>query len=235
MIKHRIILLICITSLMIISSCKKDSIAVVNNDSTYFPLRLGKYIIYNVDSIYFYDVTNTSDTFKFQIKEEIDSAYIDDTGNEAFYLKRYRRNNTGENWTLIENWSTNVNKERAEKVEENLRFIKMVFPIANNKTWKGNKYLNENNGSIYEPGWDYQYRNIDTTFNFSGVLHDSCVFITQYYDENAIIKDIEREAYSKNTGLIYKESIHVERQDIVFGSWIPEKGTIVILRAIEYN
>src|SRR3990167_8625748 len=79
-----------------IYSCKKDPSPALDLGYNYFPDAVGTYVVYNVDSI-FYDDFNVNpsnhispaDTFKFQLKEKIQSVYTDNEGRPALRLERY--------------------------------------------------------------------------------------------------------------------------------------------------
>ena len=74
--------------LLIIFSCKKNSTEPTAIDMSYFPLVTGKYIIYDVDSLGYWEFQDTIIHSQYQIKEEIDSPFIDNTGNQAFRIIR---------------------------------------------------------------------------------------------------------------------------------------------------
>src|SRR5437868_5456454 len=64
----------------------------------YFPLKEGNYIVYHVDSIihsYIDDSTNNPDslidTFQYEVKEVVDSDFIDGEGDLAWRITRYQR------------------------------------------------------------------------------------------------------------------------------------------------
>ena len=58
-------------------SCKKDKSTAPDLGYNYFPDQVGRYVVYDVDSFYYNDFTNQTDTFKFQLKEKIQSIYYD--------------------------------------------------------------------------------------------------------------------------------------------------------------
>lgn len=228
------------TFALALSSCKKEIVEPVVDDSpNYFPLEVGKYRVYDVDSIHFNDVTMTSDTTRFQIKEEITTQLNAESSlnNETswFELNIYRRSDSTQAWQQTHFATEGVSKLRAERVENNLHFINLVFPIALDKTWNGNAFISDSTETMYNPDWEYTYANIDTTVTHDGNVYSRCVVVTQYNSQNLIEKDIEREIYSYGIGLVYKESTHVERQDIANPVWTPEKGTIVTRRLREHN
>lgn len=221
--------------LLTLAACKKETLDYKLFGKEYFPLQTGKYIIYSVDSIYFYDVTMTSDTFHYQLMEMVDSTITDAFGNVTYVIKRYVRPDDASDWTLKRVWSAMLYSDRAEKQEENLRFIKLHFPVILNKSWRGNAYIPVDSVHIYKPDWVYTYKTMDTTLNLNQQVLDSCIVVQQLNDQNQIEKHIEREIYQKGTGLVYKESIHVGRQTIDPLNWKPEKGRIVIYKFLERN
>jgi hypothetical protein len=221
--------------LLTLAACKKETLDYKLFGKEYFPLQTGKYIIYSVDSIYFYDVTMTSDTFHYQLMEMVDSTITDAFGNVTYVIKRYVRPDDASDWTLKRIWSAMLYSDRAEKQEENLRFIKLHFPVILNKSWRGNAYIPVDSVHIYKPDWVYTYKTMDTTLNLNQQVLDSCIVVQQLNDQNQIEKHIEREMYQKGTGLVYKESIHVGRQTIDPLNWKPEKGRIVIYKFLERN
>src|SRR5215470_16565769 len=75
--------LILVAIILGIFSCKKDPTQPLAMDKSYFPLVTGKYIIYDVDSVGYNSFDNSNKTSIYQIKEEVDSPYIDNTGNQA--------------------------------------------------------------------------------------------------------------------------------------------------------
>lgn len=221
--------------MIFLGSCKKETLDYKLFGKEYMPLKTGSYIVYTVDSIYFYDVTMTSDTFRYQLMELVDSTITDSYGNVGYVIKRFVRPDANTDWTLKRVWSAWLYNDRAERQEENLRFMKLHFPVILNKSWRGNVYIPQDSVHIYKPDWLYTYKTMDTTLLLNQQSLDSCIVVQQLNDQNQIEKHIEREMYQKGTGLVYKESIHVGRQTIDPLNWKPEKGRIVIYRFLEKN
>lgn len=132
------ILMLCIA--FIYSACKKSSIDPVPIDQSYFPLTTGKYIIYDVDSIVFSDFFDTTDTAHYQLMELVDSSFLDASNQEAFRIIRSRRSTPVDDWVVTDIWSANLTENTAEKVEENLRFVKLNFPVLLDKNGKEQSY-----------------------------------------------------------------------------------------------
>ncbi|MFI5135815.1 MAG: hypothetical protein ACHQD9_08185 [Chitinophagales bacterium] len=199
-----VLLLGFISSILFIASCKKDSTEPLAIDESYFPLITGKYIIFDVDSVGYNSFDNTTKTSIYQIMEEVDSPYIDNAGNQAFKIIRSRRANADSAWIATDVWSANLTDHTAEKVEENLRFVKLDFPIELNREWYGNAYIQTDSPLQYLSGWQYKYTAVHQPLLINGNSFDSTVTVSQHDDENVIEQTIYTEKYAKHVGLIYK-------------------------------
>jgi hypothetical protein len=177
-----------------------------------------------------FDLLNPQTTSTYQIKEEIDSPYIDNTGNEAFRIIRSRRKDDNSQWVTTDAWSANLTDHTAEKVEENLRFIKLDFPIVLNREWFGNSYIQTDSNLSYLAGWKYQYTSIHQPLTLNGLSFDSTVTVTEQIDSNAIQRYIFIEKYAKHVGMIYKYEDTLSTQP---GQ--PWDGHIITMMAKEFN
>lgn len=224
-----------ILSISFIYSCKKSSIPPVDIDQSYFPLITGKYIIYDVDSLGFNNFypandSNYSDTSRFQIKEEIDSVFIDNTGNQAYKIIRSRRPNENSSWIVTDVWSANLTDYTAEKVEENLRFIKLYFPILPGREWFGNAYIETDSVFEWMEGWIYEYTSVHEPLTLNNLSFDSTLTVTQLDDQNVIERNVFIEKYARNVGLIYKFEERLETQPSQ-----PQDGYIITTTIREFN
>ncbi len=197
-------LILLLTGLLIIS-CKKNKVEeAVDVGYGYYPVKVGNFIIYKVDSIVYNDFTGTIDTFNYQIKEVIESDFIDNQGRNTQRLERYRRANDTSQWNIQDVWYSNRTSSTAEKVEENVRYIKLIFPVKSRQEWNGNKY------NYLDPE-TYKYSNIHKPNDI--VLHhfDSTITVIQKEELNLILDDYKIEIYAKNVGMIYKKFRHLEK------------------------
>lgn len=216
--------------IVIISSCQDSPVEPVPFDTSYFPLSTGKFIIYEVDSIVMSDFFNTTDTVHYQLMETVDSSYIDATGRNAFRIIRSRLDSMNGVWRITDVWSANVTETTAEKVEENLRFIKLSFPVLLNKTWAGNSYINTDSPLVYLDNWEYKYTDVNETFDTYAGTFDSVITVLQHEDINAIQTVLYQEKYAKHVGMIYKEEQNFETQP---GSY--PNGYILKMMIVQHN
>jgi hypothetical protein len=227
--------IICICALLF-SSCKKTSYPPLAIDKSYFPLITGKYIIYDVDSegwnSFVVDTTDSNyhSESHYQIMEEVDSPYVDNAGNTAFRIVRSRRTNESDPWTITDIWSANLTDHTAEKVEENLRFIKLDFPVILNRQWFGNSKIQADSNLAFLNGWVYEYTSVFQPLSLNGLTFDSTVTVKEDLDSNAIQQYIYMEKYAKNVGMIYKYEDSLSTQP-----GYPKSGRILKMTAKEYN
>lgn len=193
----------------LITSCKKDQQTTLDIGHNYYSDKIGKYIVYNVDSIVMNSFTKKVDTFYFQVKEVIESVFYDNAGRPTMRVERYRKDSSKTTkysqlpWILTDAWSANRTKNSIEKVEENVRFTKLIFPVELYRIWNGNAY-----NSLGE--WNYKYTEINKAKTIGGRAFDSTLTVIQIDEDKSLIdKKYYKEIYAKNVGLIYKEIIDV--------------------------
>ena len=201
-------------------SCKKDKDEAPDMGYNYFPNQVGKYVIYDVDSFYYNDfnIPLTIDTFKFQLKEKIQSTYLDNQNRTTLRLERYVRYYNDSvpysslPWILRDVWAANLTATTAEKVEENDRYIKLTFPVKLEKEWNGNAQ------NVYgEQTYSYEFVNVARTIG--GTAFDSVLQVTQKDESSLVDVAYFIEKYAKRTGMVYKQVIKVESQPDP--SWTP--------------
>ena len=126
-------------------SCVKDKIEdpAVDNSREYYPMEVGKYITYSVDSIVIDDEPggNRKDTVHFELREEI-SGYQVNNEDTVYYIHRFRKDEGESNWELTDVWTSRFTMNEVLRTEENLTFRKLVFPLRDGKRWIGTSYIN---------------------------------------------------------------------------------------------
>ncbi len=181
-------------------SCQKDqgidSLPELGYD--YFPTNIGNYIIYDVDSIVINDFTAKTDTFTYQLMEIQESEFKDNENRNSLRIERYKRIDSISNWKLINVCTICRTENRAEKTENNIKIIKLSFPVRDGLKWNGNAY---NNGDV----WSYIYKNTFAAETISGLKFDSTISVLQKQEFNLIESQYYIEKYAKHIGLVYKK------------------------------
>jgi len=194
---------------MLLISCKKDSNYIAYDEEkmgyNYYPIKINSSIVYDVEEISYNDyyIPVKIDTNRYLLKEYIESDYIDNTGSVAYRLERYLSKKDTIKWQIKDVWTINKTYNSVERVEENLRIIKMIFPITPQSIWNGNLY---NNNDYIE----YKYSNIGESFLIDSILYNNTVKVIHESDSSLIHKNYEYEVYAMGIGMIYKKSIHIK-------------------------
>lgn len=197
-------------------------------DSSYFPLTEGSYIVYEITEITIDAPSEVYDTVKYECKELIGSPYIDNSGNLYYMLIRYTRDNSGDNWALSDVWSTQIADNSAQQVEENIRYVKLRFPVHLNKSWDGNVF-NINDAE------EYRITEIDAAWSINQTDFDSVLTVVQEADSSLIHKDVKTEKYTKHLGLIYKEETQINSQNVIPDVPLEERITTATIYIKRYK
>ncbi len=192
----------------------------------YFPLKSGHYVSYNVKEInYFLNQPKVEETY--QLKEIVKEDLKDLANNITYRIERYKRLNGRQNWQLLNVWTARIDYRAAIKTEENIPYIKLVFPFERGKKWNGNAM------NTLEPA-NYEMRDLGKNFTFSGKTYIDNVTIIQANNPDTLVrKEMKQEIYSKGVGMIYKKNEDLYYcQDRIqgsscFGKGIIERGTIL--------
>lgn len=169
----------------------------------YFPLETGRYAIFDVDETY-YALTANPIVRTYQVKDEVGESFTDLTGDEAFKLFRYSRKDELASWQLDSVWIAKRTPNRAIRTENNVPFVKMVFPLEEQLTWNGNALNNKGED-------DYRLEAIAKPYQLPSQAFDRTITVVQQADTLSIIgKEKRIEVYAQDVGLIYKELIKLE-------------------------
>lgn len=250
------ILLIFVLGFTFFVSCNTDpnvEYLSIDYGYDYYPVEVGKYIIYDVDSIT-YDPTQSAtsiDTTTYQVKEEVVDSTIDNAGRVMYIIHYSTRNSIGEDWTLENVYTTVVDDFRVERTEDNLRFVKMLFPSRVDLTWDGNQLFADENFIITVRGetleifknWSSVTKEKGTSEAIGGLNFDDILTIQHADNENFIEKRLVEEKYARGVGLVSKVMMILDTQcggnlsDCIDLSWEEkaEKGFILKMTVNTYN
>lgn len=190
---------IAIILLLFATSCEKQGEA-EDFYYDYFPIEIGRYVVYDVDET-IYDLQTTSE--QYQIKELIESEFTDNLGRPSLRVERYKRATDADDWEIKDVWYFTRTASNAEKVEENVRYVKLSFPVRNYQEWDGNIYNTENE-------WLYYYDSIGDDRTINGLNFDKTIKVVQRDNSNLIEQEEAYEIYAKNIGLIYRKLIDLD-------------------------
>lgn len=222
------------------AACKKktEPASSIDLGKDYYPDKLGKYIIYDVDSIVYDEFTFDSTFYKYRIKEKLEEEFIDNENKKAIklvrYIKKYNSLKPYDSipWVIKDVWQVNVNTNNIEVVEENIRYSKLIFPVKQNSKWDGNV-----KNAIGE--WMYTYSYIDQSEVINSVSCDKTCLVIQKDFRTLISWQYYAEKYSRGIGLVNREIIDIKHPVTSTNTAIeniPNKiGTIYKSKIITYG
>ncbi len=214
--------------LIIAASCKKtyNTPAASIQPTDYLQLQVGKYVTYRLDSLQFTNFGTQDTIVSYQAKDVIDAAITDNLGRPSWRVIRYLSDTTGTaDWVPDITYIVTATKQDVEVVENNLRYIKLVYPVSNGYNWAGNSYIDATSDTFnvvtYLYGWNYTYNNVAKPFTVLSGTVDSTITVIQQPDMTIgdfsnptqfSERDYSTEVYGKGIGLIYKSFLHQEFQ-----------------------
>ncbi len=214
----------------------------------YYPLAVGKYWIYEVDSTIFDPTGDSMVIFsKTLVKEEITDTLLDNEGNVSFRYERFERAADTLPWQIRKVFTATMDGNQAIRTEDNLRFIKMTFPLKENAHWNGNAHFDPSlivtvAGESLEmfKSWDYQVEELGISDAIGTFSFEHVTVIQESDAENLIELRKSISKYAKDVGLVYRELWILDTQCIeacTGQSWEEkaEKGFILRQTILEYN
>lgn len=209
--------------LLLFFSCKKQTETLdVPSLNAYYPAEVGRTLTYRLDSTITPAFGASLETVSYLAKDSIESSFTDGEGRISFQVYRFTTDTLQkQGWQYKSTYFITLNKNTIEVTDDNnLRFIKLAEPLAENTTWKGNAYIDTrtaNSPVTYLDNWNYMYQNINAPFTTLKGTIDSTITVLQddetipegefdpnYYKQ----RNYSVEVYAKGIGLIYKEFLH---------------------------
>jgi len=182
-------------------ACKQpeDNIdALTDYGYDYYPLQIGSERTYFVDSIVYDDngPTQAIDTFKYLFKEVVVDTFIDDAGALSFTISKYFKPlpDSITNWQFAGNNFAQQTNLTAQKIADNVREVKLIFPLRELNSWNGNLY----NGR--DPLL-YQITQFKVPYWFNGRNANS-VKVESYRVLNFIEEIYRYERFAQNIGMV---------------------------------
>jgi len=232
-------------------SCKKENedLSEIAKGNKFFPTEIGKYIVYDYDSTVWNNQLGTALPFTGQFRYTVVDTFRDAAGRLSYRINVERRKNDTDPYVPNDVLSVTPTEDRVELMQRGLTFIKMVFPVSNNKSWNGNALIalgDKDNAEYDNDKWKYTYANFDTEFDPGNNLYEHTVTVNQIDDQlndpdvdstAYAYRNYSQEIYAYNVGMVYRQRIYWEFQPKVGGSGGSgyRKGYSVILRAVENN
>ncbi|RYZ30917.1 MAG: hypothetical protein EOO10_01095 [Chitinophagaceae bacterium] len=206
------------------SSCDKETEEFQGEPlADYLPLQTGDYITYRIDSTIFINFGANTEVRSYQEKHQVDAQLTDNLGRPSYRVFRFTRDTNGTMpWKPVGSYFITSTDKAVELVEDNLRFLKLSFPVKEGNSWKGNRYLPyDPYGLSYEfsnddamVDWEYQYTDVSVSKTLNGKTYANTITIEQIKDSSNMpivssgsygFVNYSTDTYAKGIGLIQQE------------------------------
>ena len=238
-------------------SCKKTTVATGDQTVNYFPISLGKYVTYDVDSVvYIGDTLCNQYETRTQLKYAIDDTFRDNLNRLSYIMDVFSRQDDGGKWVAIRTIlltqgiipplvlpaPAGVPTSNILYSQDGTQYEKLVFPIVNGQSWPGNQFVSSVDPSLqYLQNWTYSYQDLGKPYNNGynnyqntvTVLEDNeSVNYPQIDSALTAYRIYEKEIYAYNVGMVYKEFTHWTYQPYNAKC---VNGFTVVMRATDHN
>ncbi len=233
-----------------LAACKREPDPYVPEEGLdYFPLEVGKQWIYEIDST-IYDPDGLNGTVYAVhgfLKEEITDTIHGIDGTVIYMLEQWFRPIDTLPWQFQKVVFLSLEKGQAIRTEDNLRFIKLVFPLSKGKSWDGNIHFSPFikvtvAGETLEmfKGWSYRVLSLDDAETIGDHTFEQVATIRNADEENLIELRRVIEKYARGVGLVAREMWILDTQcieDCLGMEWEQkaEKGFILRQTLIDHN
>lgn len=193
---------------LLFTSCG-DTVTPISS-SDYFPLKVGTQWIYSIEESTIQRNLCADDGLinsSYELKVIITKSYVNTEGGISYLFERSKRTLSTEPWIPTGTWTAQLIGNKLIVNESNVLFVKLLFPVAEGVTWNGNEYNTQiqlNNLNVDS----YEMEAVNKPYSLSQLItYPKSVTVIQNNEENNILrKDVRKEVYALNVGLVYKES-----------------------------
>jgi hypothetical protein len=241
--------LLAVSLLFGITACKKTDKPSYPDPAQYYPLTVGKYITYKMDSTNYIGYTVTPTVTSYFVRDVVDAQVTDNLNRKSYRIVRFIKDSLSQpTWRNNNSFMVTPLEKSYEYVENNLRFIRLQTPIADGFGWPGTTYIGANGGNpsvqfFSDPDWSYHFENIGKPYPVFTTTVTNTITVNQadgiggfpadpsaYSDRN-----FGKEVFGKDIGLIYKEFLHWSYQPPSGGAPGYRAGYGVKLTMIDHN
>jgi len=242
-----------LSGLLLFSSCKKEttSLSEMEKGENFYPMEVGKYVVYDVDSLIWNDLIKATIPSQCQLRYTVSDTFRDDSGDKAYVINVQYRKTAADAYVPKNVLYAVKHNGQLVVTQDNRKFIKLIFPVENGTHWDGNAMIalgDEDNAEYNNSKWDYTYSDFDQSFNTGVKLFQHTVTVNEIDDKlndpdkdttAYAYKNYAQEVYAYNVGMVYRERIYWVFQpkspDGESGGSGYRKGYSVTMKAVDHN
>lgn len=242
--KHTTLALALLPLLALFAACNKETEKPAAVSTDYFPVTKGHYVIYQTDSTLWDDFTRTVKRKSMQLRYTVTDTFHDLNQQVAYKMLVERRDSVNLPWDLNSVFYVLPGAGYLDYVQNNLRIRKLIYPVAQDKTWDGNSQIAISQPELqYFQGWEYRYTDVAQPYSNGLKSFENTVSIPQadmatgndtLSPQDYADRTFSKEVYARGVGLVDRELEHWI-YDRSTNQQFFRKGYAVRMRAVENN
>ncbi len=205
--------LLIFTGLLLLSSCEENSIILDDSEAgfEYYPVEIGNFWLYKVDSTLVPGFRMDKITSTSFIREEITDSFLNSQGDTTFILQRSISETRDGTYSFTDRWTIEKTETNLIRVEENLQFLKIIFPVMRGDIWQGNRFDERTEVTVAQQSmrpykeWEYEVLNKAAVISANGTDYNDVLEIQQANFETEIELRQSKEYYAPGVGMILRE------------------------------
>lgn len=213
--------LLCIITLVSVFTACEDETANVDTSSfgyEYLPVIVGKFRVYQSDSIILRSGGTVRDTVSSQLKEVVDSYTVNTSGDTIYNVKVYHKRPADTAFVYQKTVFMTKDAQKVTRQEDNLVFTKMVFPLKSGTRFNHNQYFDptidiEIGGEIFlgmYNDWNTRVESFNGPLFWQGQQTENVKIRLVDDASTSLEKKLYYETYIKNVGLYSKKMIFLQ-------------------------
>ncbi len=205
-----------------INACQKQNINQIpyKFDYGYFPLVSGSWNQYAVTFINIDAPSNVNDTIRYQLLIKYMDWYLNAANDSMIRIVLEIRDSSHNSWKPFGVWQAGIKDRDAIQIEENIKYVKIKFPVTMDSKWNGDIYNRLDTLNQY----NYLVTSLDISEAIGNLNFDSVLTITQKDKFSNIDKVYFFEKFALGIGLIEKQMVDI-RTDTVDTTPIEQRTT----------
>jgi hypothetical protein len=206
---------------------RSEGTAPADAGAAYFPVAVGTWVEYEVDSIALDQAVGIEDTVRYRLRELLAEAFVDAEGRTCQRVERSVLNDSGL-WLLRDVWTAHRGNATAERLEENRRLLKLVLPIRPGMRWNQHALLPE-------PEFEMEIVERDQPLLLGTLIFSKAALVRSTALANLIDTVLLEERYASGVGLVHKRWQRTNTQFDIPSQRFYTRGTKLTMQAVAYG
>ncbi|GIV35842.1 MAG: hypothetical protein KatS3mg032_0221 [Cyclobacteriaceae bacterium] len=183
---------------MLAAGCRQEELPAPQVN--YFPLETGTFWEYRVEEVTYSPFAAPSAN-SYLLRTVVVDSTRSSAGDYIYILHRFSRPDANSTWQFLNTWSARLYNGYALITEGNTTYVKLAFPVYVNRTWNGNLF-----NSLDEDSYRITRQIAGEELSTGLRVNDIAEVEQENVTNNLTYRDVRKEWYARNMGLVYKES-----------------------------